>query len=293
MADHRAMEEEAERENPVNPKRLLHNRRETAMRNAGAGMFDKIGQYVKTGYKKDLADARALKGSGATPSMGLSQFRGGKHTLQDHLENPTKGYGRKKLLPGATRASPSEARQMGLHLGQHIAKLHGGAYHKDFSDGLMEGGGFWDSIGSSIGNAFNKVKNEFTNPDSVLARGARDAGQKVAHEFTDPNSILRDKVVPIGAQVAQYSQPFIDMALPGVGTALNTGFKVANYANRGAKMLGYGETGAYEGKGRRTRRPAGENDGRRKRAEIVRQVMREKGMKMIEASKYVKQHGLY
>lgn len=35
------------------------------------------------------------------------------------------------------------------------------------------------------------------------------------------------------------------------------------------------------------------SDGRKKRAEIVKKVMREKGMKMIEASKYVKQHNLY
>jgi hypothetical protein len=33
--------------------------------------------------------------------------------------------------------------------------------------------------------------------------------------------------------------------------------------------------------------------GRAKRAEIVKKVMAEKGLKMIEASKYVKQHGLY
>ena len=46
-----------------------------------------------------------------------------------------------------------------------------------------------------------------------------------------------------------------------------------------------------KGKGRRA--PAGPNDGRRKRAEIVKKVMAEKGMKMIEASKYVKAHGLY
>jgi coproporphyrinogen III oxidase-like Fe-S oxidoreductase len=34
-------------------------------------------------------------------------------------------------------------------------------------------------------------------------------------------------------------------------------------------------------------------DGRKKRAEIVKKVMAEKGMKMIEASKYVKEHNLY
>ena len=35
------------------------------------------------------------------------------------------------------------------------------------------------------------------------------------------------------------------------------------------------------------------NDGRKRRAEIVKRVMRETGLSMIEASKYVKQHGLF
>lgn len=47
------------------------------------------------------------------------------------------------------------------------------------------------------------------------------------------------------------------------------------------------------GKGKKAKRVVGESDGRRKRAEVVRRVMAEKGMKMIEASKYVKEHGLY
>ena len=34
-------------------------------------------------------------------------------------------------------------------------------------------------------------------------------------------------------------------------------------------------------------------DGRKRRAEIVKKIMKEKGLKMVEASKYVKQHGLY
>jgi len=40
-------------------------------------------------------------------------------------------------------------------------------------------------------------------------------------------------------------------------------------------------------------RSGGASDGRKRRAEIVRKVMAEKGMKMIEASKYVKANGLY
>jgi hypothetical protein len=90
MADTRALEEQVERVNPVAPSK-------------GRG-------------KKLLG---AVKGAGATPSMGLSQFRGGaaplteeafammdlmpsgeydgsgKHSLLDHLEHPTKGFGRK------------------------------------------------------------------------------------------------------------------------------------------------------------------------------------------------------
>lgn len=45
--------------------------------------------------------------------------------------------------------------------------------------------------------------------------------------------------------------------------------------------------------GRKKRAPAGPEDGRRKRAAIVKKVMAEKGMSMIEASKYVKAHSLY
>jgi len=45
--------------------------------------------------------------------------------------------------------------------------------------------------------------------------------------------------------------------------------------------------------GRKKRAPAGPEDGRRKRAAVVKKVMADKGLSMIEASKYVKQHGLY
>jgi hypothetical protein len=82
-------------------------------------------------------------------------------------------------------------------------------------------------------------------------------------------------------------------AIPGMSGVADVAREGLKYLPGIGSLMGRGKTGAYEGKGRRTRRPAGENDGRRKRAEVVRQVMREKGMKMIEASKYVKEHGLY
>lgn len=331
---------------------------------------------------------RRLSGQGATPSMGLSMYRGGAtHNLHDHLKHPMKGYGKQKLAR-LQQKMPSEAHEMGRHLGLHLHKLHGGAFHKDFSEGLC-GSGFFDSIKHGFENIGSKIKNEFVNPNSVLRH---DIAPKVAHEFTDPDSVLRGKVIPIGAQVAQYASPFIDAVVPGAGTAINYGFKAANYANKGAKMLGYGDeqmrakqmlgqnkkgrarnngppllsgnvngnvsggmtrkmphlmtssnphmegaglasfiknarasaqkvkktggmtrrmvgsgtgagmleepmpmpgtnlnlsggadTGAYEGQGK----------GRSARASIVKRIMAEKGLKMIEASKYVKEHNLY
>lgn len=359
MADHRAMEEQHERMNPVNEKELL-------------------------AHADNEEHHRRLSGQGATPSMGLSMYRGGaKHTLKDHLEHPMKGYGKQK--------KPSEAHEMGRHLGLHLHQLHGGAFHKEFAEGL-HGAGFFDSIKRGFEDMGSKIKNEFVNPNSVLRH---DVVPKVAHEFQDPDSILRGKVIPIGAQVAQYASPFIDAVVPGAGTAINYGFKAANYANKGAKMLGYGDeqmrakamlgqnkkgrarnngppllsgnvngnrsggskkahlmamtqhpemegaglaswlkgakasvqklkkeggmtrrmvgsgtgagmleepmpmpgtnlnlsggsdTGAYEGQGM-----CG-GKGRSARASIVKRVMAEKGLKMIEASKYVKAHNLY
>jgi hypothetical protein len=55
-------------------------------------------------------------------------------------------------------------------------------------------------------------------------------------------------------------------------------------------------TGAYEGQGikkGRKPRPSKATGARQKRNEVVKRIMKEKGLKMIEASKYVKQHNLY
>jgi hypothetical protein len=307
MADDRAMEEQMERENPVNPKGLLHNRRETAMRNVGSGMFDNIANYVRTGYKKDIAKAKAKSGSGATPSMGLSQFRGGKkHSLMDHIEHPMKGFGAKE---------PSEAHSMGKALSAHIGKLHGK--------------GFWDEFGEGFKQGFKGTMDVLSPVTRMLPGGVLlDEGRKmVGLGRRDDYSQERD-----AENSARYNKMMDESGMRGMSqnemrakrldTARREGIKpikdlthgmidalgmvpgmsgVAGVAREGVKLLpGIGEymgkgskTGRYEGKGRKRRAPAGANDGRRKRAEIVRKVMAEKGMKMIEASKYVKEHGLY
>jgi len=327
-----------------------------------------------------LPQSNPVRGGGATPSMGLSQFRGGGLLGQNGHGQRMVGAGTGGMTRlvgagtggrrGGRNNKMEEAHRLGRALNLHLHNTHGSGYARAFSHGCS-GGGFFDFLDpnkNGVANAFNKVGNEFTNPDSVLRRGVADAAQKTAHEFTDPNSILRGQVLPEASKYASYAAPVLDVAgtavgLPGAGTMLSRGLSAAQYANQGAKALGYGRrrrggmcrmcgmkncgcgtgagtgggrerddvammygrghmdsdsgsdsssdyeggqsfgnpsnismSGAYDGQGtggRRRRAPAGANDGRRKRAEIVKRVMAEKGLKMIEASKYVKEHGLY
>ena len=83
LADARALEEQGERMNPVNPKK-------------------EIGAWT---------------GAGATPSMGLSQFRGGK-------------------AKKAESESDDECECAGKMLAEHIEKMHGGAYMEKFMRGM-------------------------------------------------------------------------------------------------------------------------------------------------------------
>jgi len=247
MADSRALEEQMERHNPVNPKNSLSNRREKVLRNVGAG---------------------------ATPSMGLSEFRGGSH---------------------------SEARMMGHNLGRHLFGLHGGAFHKDFCDGMVSGGRMTDE----------QMMERHEQAERAGPKGLSLKELREQHNRTAENEYAREH--PIAHAVGKHGM----RAVEGLTNALvEHGDKVGvpKGVIEGVKSArdvahGKGKTGAYEGKGmphpimtampsvsrggKKRRSPASAGDGRRKRAEIVKKVMAEKGMKMIEASKYVKQHGLY
>lgn len=74
------------------------------------------------------------------------------------------------------------------------------------------------------------------------------------------------------------------------GVPMPVGMAVGRMITKGA--LSENVTGVKGGKKPKVI-ACGGGDGRAKRAEIVKKVMKEKGLKMIEASKYVKAHGLY
>jgi len=354
MADSRAMAEQMERYNPVNPKKELM-----------------VG-YTGMGH---------CVGGSATPSMGLSEYRGGKkHTLLDHLENPKKGYGKKK---------PSEAHMMGQHLAKHIGDLHGAGFFNDFADGFKQGftgtldvlkpatafiPGFNQTMDTVRGVAGMGVSEEqrameqmskkrlgrSRNKSDIALRSGNVDGvrggrreqsaeeERMAEELyqrqkrnTDagrhpndrgdgyfgltPEEAHAKKQAEITAQ-GERERPIVSAigkyGMRGVNAltdlAVEHGSKVApqqlvdfikksrDVGRKGrGKKCGGANTGRYEGHGnlmeggmlgqdghgQRKKRMVGA--GVSARASLVKKVMAEKGLNMIQASKYVKEHNLY
>lgn len=116
------------------------------------------------------------------------------------------------------------------HQGKMLAKFirgkHGDEHAHAMMEGMLHGNGFF-------GDMFNKIKNEFVNPESDLRR----------------------KILPTATKVASVVAPFV----PGVGTAVALGLNGLNTANNVATRL--------QGHGSR-RTPAGRIAEKQMRAEM-------------------------
>lgn len=215
LADARALEEEAERVNPIDGRGL------------SGGMV----------------------GAGATPSMGLSMFRGGG--MEEYSSSDEEMVGAGTLHITHEGAGMDEAYGMGKHLSEHLHKLHGA--------------GFWDSFKSGF-----------------------------------------DSVMKVAAPIAKVALPMVS---PGLGTAASLGLTALGYGtHKGDERKtarkayeGAGKeppvppfdiaehSGKYEGKGF-----TGQGKGdKKRRGELVRYLMKTHGMKLGEASKFIKANNLY
>jgi hypothetical protein len=319
--DMRAMEEQMERQNPV------------------SGRGRRGGIHAVSDADRAVARNKVY-GGGATPSMGLSQFRGGmsgcgESESDEEMEgggflsdlvgqfNPTLGSvanmvglgspdmalpravgagrrrGRGKLtithggdMEGGKKGM-SEATQMGLHLGKHLHSLHGAGFFDDFKQGF-------NSVFSPVAKIVKSIA-PLAGPEGMAASGVLGAlgyGKKGRRRGGATNSDTgaynghgreRDDMEMLGMGMLGQDGHGIRQ---GGGFLSDLGIPVVSQL-AGMVGLGHEKDGCGTGAGRRKRAPAGPSDGRRKRAEIVKKVMAEKGLKMIEASKYVKANGLY
>lgn len=314
---------------------------------------------------KAMADARAMEeeaermnpihGAGATPSMGLSQFRGGAKKLAKRIakmeaETPSMAQTEEDAMAvmpsgeydGAGKHK-SEAMAQGSQLGQHLHRLHGGAYVKEFMEGMgMAGGaqtgayegegkltithggakkkaeapamegGFLGALLSAavplIGSLFGKGEMKKSAHTALMKHfNKKPRSKKPELQGGFWGSLLSAAVPLIGSLFGKgaMTQKAHDDLVAMVKKHEGKGMSGAGRMVGAGRVVGAGkmkvemesdseeETAMPSPKAPKKRRVVSEGDGRRKRAEIVRKVMKEKGMKMIEASKYVKEHGLY
>lgn len=243
LADMRAMEEEGERTNPINPK-------------------------------------KAIAGAGATPSMGLSQFRGGKHTLLDHLKAPTKGFGKKKAAPCEAESDGEDAEGAGRMLGQTLHKLHGGKYLAAFHRGMgLSGGintGAYEGEGKAGGSLHGGFWGTLASVALPLISNLFGSG-KMDKEAHDKLTMLFSKKSG-GSDLPRGDAMLSDVA--------DTGFS----GFRGAAHSGGAFVGGAPAGGKKRRAAAGPSDKRRARGAKISKLMKEKGMTLAEASKYLKAH---
>lgn len=230
MADSRAMAEQKERYNPVNPKKEL------------------MSGYTGMGH---------CVGGSATPSMGLSQYRGGKNKL-------------------------SEAHMMGQHLSKHIHELHGAGFWSDFGDGFKKG--FMGVMKPALAVG-SMIPGQIGMASQIASGGLNALGMGHSEEQRAVEQMSKKR---LGRSRNKSDVPLLSGNING---------------NRGGNLMeGGSNTGAYEGHGlhefrdkvkalSKAKRVVGA--GVSARASLVKKVMGEQGLNMIQASKYVKEHNLY
>jgi hypothetical protein len=155
----------------------------------------------------------------------------------------------------------TEAKEMGRALGNHLKKLHGGAYASAFATGMTDR--FSDELKPELAGAGKTGAYEgLGTKKGMVRKTARKAYEKDSDSGSSSDSDME------GAGFSQTQRASMELA------------SAPNPGNLEAPPVP-----AIVG-GRSKRAPS-------KRNEIVKKVMREKGLSMIKASSYVKEHNLY
>jgi hypothetical protein len=207
--------------------------------------------------------------------MGLGhkkpRKKGGKLSNDLVFSTPTeetiKGSGRKKLVKGSPEAIEWGKKMFEARLAKKGSTVKGSGRRK----GGKEGGFLREGVQKLFDIAKPVVKELGTRAINAIAKKGKEFVREKASDLAQRGAnFLKSKVNDEGIKNV------ID-TVARRGTHLATQ-KADSLANQGASMA----KAKLQGMG-----------GRAKRAEIVKKVMKEKRLKMIEASKYVKLHGLW
>lgn len=300
MADKRAMAKQSERMNPVEPLKEGTRKGRTTLVQSG-------GEYV---------------GGGATPSMGLSQVRGGrtrKMKAEPPVEDGLSGGGRFQIMEGTNKRGRKVyviVNDKGKHHSTHetmeaaqkemneiedrelgrTTKAYGEAAAKlGLTGSGMVGAGLLGQT-RQVGAGTKKGEMRLTarkayEPDAHKMGSALATHLKQLHGSGFYEDFRK------GMEVGEVADDEMEGGLK-TGRYEGKGKLVIQHLphGEGEEFVGSGDDRVRDeeqkGCGKKTRKPAGPDDARRKRGAMVSKLMREKGMSLAEASRHIKQHGL-
>jgi hypothetical protein len=145
------------------------------------------------------------------------------------------------------------------------------------------------SSGGSSGGKFNLKK--------ALSKGTKDVGKWVREDYTP---FMVNKVAPVAKEVGVHlGRELLPIAFEAVGTEFGVPPVVSGVVGNvvAKRLLSEKNTGVKGGKRGRPKKSKSAVATKAKksgdRGAIVKKVMKEKGLNLPQASKYVKDHGLY
>lgn len=124
-------------------------------------------------------------------------------------------------------------------------------------------------------------------PSPCLANGVPPRSQlRGAYGGSKPSDALKESVIKAVAKKMKGKGKEKEEEMPKSQDVIHIDFEKGSLPkkNGGANLKGMTD---------KREEMKGAGDGRKKRAEIVKRIMKEKGLKMIDASRYVKEHNLY
>jgi hypothetical protein len=222
----------------------------------------------------------ALSSEGAPPSYADSfGHQSAPPSYYESFGHPTTGYGRKPRGKGR--------------------KPKGGSVSMDLSDDMQGRGHSGGAVGASNTYPATTVRGSGSGGKFNLKNALKSSNKAVGHFVTDKYvPFMAEKVAPVAKTVGvQLGRELLPVAFQAVGAEFGIPPQVSGAVGRVVtnRLLSEKNTGVKGGKKEHKKviKCGGKADGRQARALIVKQVMKDKGLKMIDASKYVKQHGLY
>jgi hypothetical protein len=173
----------------------------------------------------------------------------------------------------------------------------------------MTGAGFWDDFKKGFNSVISPVASVVKAVAPFLGQPEISAGLSAIGYGKEkktrgrPKGSKKAELKSANGDLLAMSSPVLSNGVPPTaqlrgsygGAKHSDSLKESVIKAVEKKMKGKGKEGGANLKGMtdKTKEMSGAGDARKKRAEIVKRIMKEKGLSMINASKYVKEHNLY